>query len=136
MLFQMLQLLWICNGFHPIFIYICIKMHIFSPFANLVSCSFLTSWLYSLSCLSYGDVIYGTSYLCSLSCVSCGIIICGISIVYLVACTIVGIAFTTINSANGSTMPLIIFYAFISMLSYSLFTPKLEAPPSQLYSSS
>ncbi len=106
----------------------------FSPSANLVSCSFLTSWLYSLSCLSCGDVIYGTSYLCSFSCVSCGIIICGISIVYLVACTIVGIVFTTINSANGSTMPLIIFYAFISML--SLFTPKLEAPPSQLYSSS
>jgi len=106
------------------------KCRCFSPFGNLMSCSFLTSWLYSLNYLSYGDVIYGTSCLCSFSCVSCGIIICGVSTVYQAAYTIVGIALTTVSSANGSTLPLIIFFAFISILSYFLFNPKLEAPPS------
>jgi hypothetical protein len=46
-----------------------------SPSKNLVSCSFLTSWLYSFSCLSCGDVICGTSYLCSLGYLSCGDVI-------------------------------------------------------------
>ncbi len=41
------------------------------PFGNLVSCSLLTSWLYSLNFLSCGDVIYGSSCLCSLNCPSC-----------------------------------------------------------------
>jgi len=95
-----------------------------------VSCSLLTSWLYSYNYLSYGDVIYSTSYLCSLSCVSCGVVIYGISIVCLVAYTNVEIAFTIVNSANGSTMLFIIFYAFKSMFSYSFFTPKPKAPPS------
>jgi hypothetical protein len=63
------------------------KCKCFSPFGNLVSCSFLTSWFYSFSCLSCGDVICGTSYLCSLSCVSYGVVICGNSIVYLATCT-------------------------------------------------
>ncbi len=45
-----------------------------SPFENLVSCSLLTSRLYSFNCFSCGNVICGTSYLCSLNCVSCGIV--------------------------------------------------------------
>jgi hypothetical protein len=68
-------------------------------------------------------VICGTSCLYSLSCVSCGIIICDIYVICLVAYTIIGIA-------NGSTLPLIIFCAFICVLSCSFFTPKHEALPS------
>jgi hypothetical protein len=83
-----------------------------SPSGNLVSCSLLTSYLCSLSCLSYGDVIYGTY------------------VVYLVVYTIVGIARTIVGTANGSTLPLIIFCAFTFVLSYSLFTPGPNAPPS------
>ncbi len=94
-----------------------------SHFGNLVSCSLLTSWLCCLSCRSQGDVIYGTSYLYSLSCPSCGDGICGTFIVYLVACTIVG-------TKDGSTLPLIIFYALTYVLSYSFFTPQPKALPS------
>jgi len=93
-----------------------------SPFRNLVSCSSLTSCLYSLNYLFCKDVIYGTSCLCSFSCVSCGVVICGISIVCLAICTIVDIA-------NGFILSLIIFCALKSVLSYSLFTLELEAPP-------
>ncbi len=77
-----------------------------------MSCSFLTSYLYSFSCLSCGDVIYGTSIVC------------------LPTCTTIGITYTTIGTTNGSTLPFIIFCAFISMLSYSLFIPEPKAPPS------
>ncbi len=82
-----------------------------SPFGNLVSCSLLTSCFYSFNCLFCGDVMYGTSIVC------------------LSTCTIIGITYTTIGTTNGSTLPFIIFYAFISMLSCSLFIPKLKAPP-------
>jgi hypothetical protein len=34
------------------------------------------------------------------------------------------------GTADGSILPFIIFYAFKFMLSYSLFTPKHESPPS------
>jgi hypothetical protein len=46
-----------------------------SPSRNLMSCSSLTSWLYSLGCFSCGDVICGTSYFCSLDYLSCGDVI-------------------------------------------------------------
>ncbi len=74
-------------------------------------------------CLSYGDVICATSYLCSLDCLCCGAIICDISTICLIVYTIVG-------TANGSTLPLIILCSLTSMFSYSLFTLKLEVPPS------
>jgi hypothetical protein len=61
-----------------------------SPSRNLVSCSLLTSWLYSLSFFSCGNVICSTSYLCSLNYFSYGDVIYGTSIVCLAACTIVG----------------------------------------------
>jgi len=98
-----------------------------SPFGNLMSCSLLTSYLCSFSCFSYGHVICGTSCLCSLSCLSCGDVICGTFVVYLVACTTIGIARTIVGIENGSILPFIIFYALTFVLSYSLFTPKLEA---------
>ncbi len=101
-----------------------------SPFGNLMSCSFLTHWLFSLSCPSYGDVIYGISCLCSLGCLFCGDVICGIVVVYLTACTIINIALTIVGTVDGSTLPLIIFCAFKYVLSYSLFIFKPKAPPS------
>ncbi len=101
-----------------------------SPFGNLVLCSSLTSWLYSFNSLSCGDVICGTSCLYSLDHVSCGIIICGISLVCPIAYTTIGITLTTVGIANGSILPLIIFYALRYVFSYSLFILELEVPPS------
>jgi hypothetical protein len=98
-----------------------------SPSRNLVSCSPLTSYLYSLSCLScgdviygtsclcsfnclsYGDVIYGTSCLCSFNCLSYGDVICGTFIVCLVVYTTIGTTYHTIGTSNGSILPLVIF---------------------------
>jgi hypothetical protein len=94
-----------------------------SPFRNLMSCSLLTPWLCSLCCVSFSDVIYGIFCLCCLSCLSCGNVTYGTVIGYLIALTIVG-------TANGSILPLIIFYALKFVLSCSLFTPKTKAPPS------
>jgi hypothetical protein len=87
-----------------------------SSFRNLVSCSSLTSYVCSLSCLFYGDVIYGTSYLCSLGSLSCGDIICDTFVVCLVACIIVGTTHTIIGTENGSILPFIIFYAHTYVL--------------------
>ncbi len=145
----MLEMLWTSNGLHLIFIYIPIKVQMFfilwKPMCHLWYLNIMPllpqqslMWrchlwyllpllLHYLSC---GNVICGTSYLCSLSCFSCGNVICGTSVVCLVTCTIVGTAHTTINIVDGSTLPLIIFYALTSMLSCSLFTPELEVPPS------
>ncbi len=120
-------MLWIFNGLHPIFIYISpSKCKCSSPSRNLVSCSLLTSCIYSFSCLSYGNVIYGISCLYSLSCPSYGNVIYGTSIFCLAMCTIVSII-------DGSTLPLIIlrpcFYALlfllISFLNLRLFLPQL-----------
>jgi hypothetical protein len=47
-----------------------------------------------------------------------------------IAFTIVGSALTTVGTIDGSIMPLTIFCALESVLFYSLFTLKLEAPPS------
>ncbi len=95
------------------------KCKCFSPPRTFVSCSSLTSCYYSLNYLSYGDVI------------------CGIFVINLTSCTtvgtafaIVGIALTTVGIADGSTLPLIIFYAFRFMLSCSLLTLEPKAPPS------
>ncbi len=93
-----------------------------SPFGNLMSCSLLTPWLYSLNCFSCGNVICGISCLCSLSCLSYGNVICGTATISLITCT-------TIGTANGSTLPLIILCALKSMLSCSFFILELEAPP-------
>jgi hypothetical protein len=79
--------------------------------------------LFSLSCLSYGDVIYGISCLYSLNYFSYGDVICGTIVVYLTA-------YIAVSTTNGSILPLIIFCALKFVLSYSLFTHKLEAPPS------
>jgi len=97
-----------------------------SLFRNLVSCSSLISYLYSLNYLSCKDVIYGTSCLCSFNCVSCRIVICGIFIICLTICTIVG-------TTNGFILSFIIIHALRSMLSYSLFILEPEAPPSTLF---
>ncbi len=95
------------------------KCRCYSPSRNLVSCPFFIFFLCSLSCLSYGDVICSTSCFCSLICLSYGHVIYGTSVVYLAACTIVGTACTMIGTTNGSTLPLIIFYAFTFILSCS-----------------
>jgi hypothetical protein len=94
-----------------------------SPFGNLVSCSLLTSCLYSLNYFSYGDVIYDTSYLDSHNYPSCGGVIYGTFVICLIAYTIVG-------TTDGSTLPLIIFYALAFVISCSFFKLQLEAPPS------
>jgi len=98
-----------------------------SPSGNLMSCSLLTPWLYSLSYFSYGNVIYGISYLCSLGYLYYGDVIYSTITIYLTTCTIIGTTFTTISIVDGSTLPFIIFYALKSMFSCSLFIPKLEA---------
>jgi hypothetical protein len=95
-----------------------------------VLCSSLTSWLYSFSCFSCGDVICGASCLCSLDRVSCGVVICGIFVVCLAVHTTIGFAFTIVGIANGSILPLIIFYALGYVFSYSFFIPEPKIPPS------
>ncbi len=94
-----------------------------SPFGNCVSCSLLTSWLSSLSCLSYGHVICSTTCLWSFNCLSCGDVICDTSIICLTT-------YTTIGTTNGCTLPLIIFSVLTYVFSYSFFTLELKAPPS------
>ncbi len=91
-----------------------------SPSRILVSCSFLTSQLHSLSYLSCGDIICGTYCLSSFGCPSYGYVICGAFVVYLATCAIVG-------TIDGSTLPLIIFCALTLKFSCSFFTPKHEA---------
>ncbi len=83
-----------------------------------------------LSCPSCGDAIYGISGLYSLSYLSCGDVIYDTIIVCLIAYITVKTTLTTINTSYGSILPLIIFYTFKFVLSYSLFIPKLEASPS------
>ncbi len=92
-------------------------------FGNLMSCSSLTSYFYSLNCFSCGHAICGTSFLYSLNYVSYGVVICGTSIVYMAACTIVG-------TTECSIFPLIIFYALTFVLSCSVFTPLCKVLPS------
>jgi hypothetical protein len=89
-----------------------------SPFGNLMSCSFLTSWLYSLNYFSYGDVICGTSCLNSLSYPSCGDVICGTYVIYLAVCTTISITHTIVGTIDGSILPLIIFCALTFLLSF------------------
>ncbi len=118
------------------------------PSRNLVSCSLLTSYFYSFSYLSYGDVIYGTSSLyslscpsygnvicntsslCSFNCSSYGDVICGTFIVCLVTCSTICTSRTIVGITYGSTLPFIIFCALTFMVFCSLFTHKLEALPS------
>jgi hypothetical protein len=126
----MLEILWTSSGLHPIFIYIPIKVHISSPSRNLVSCTLLISCLYSLNCLSYGNVIYGTSYFYSINGLSCGDVIYGTFVVCLATSTIVSTTRTIVGTIDGSTLPLIIFYALTSVLSCSLFIIESEALPS------
>ncbi len=83
-----------------------------SLFGNLMSCSLLTSSFYSLNCFSCGDVIYG------------------IAKVYLTAYTTISTIITIVSITDGSTLPLIIFYALKSILSYSIFILEPKAPPS------
>jgi hypothetical protein len=59
-----------------------------------------------------------------------GDVICGTITICLTTYTIANITLTTIGTTYGSIMPLIILCAFKYVLSYSLFTHKLEAPPS------
>jgi len=97
------------------------KPYVMFPFNSLL-CSY--------NCLSYGDVICGISYLCSFGYLYCGDVICGIAIVFLTTWTIGGTTFTIVGTTNGSTLPLIIFYALKFVLSCSLFIPKLKVRPS------
>ncbi len=92
-----------------------------------MSCSFLTSWLYSLSYFSYGTIIYGTFCVNSFNYPSCGDVICGTSIIYLAACTPISITHTIVGTINGSTLPLIIFCALTFVLSFSYFIPVPKA---------
>ncbi len=95
-----------------------------------MSCSFLTPWLCSFSCLSYGDVICGISCLRSLGCLSYGDVICGIAVVCLTTSTTISTTLSIVGIIDGSNLPFIIFDAFKSMLSCSLFNLKLKALPS------
>ncbi len=83
-----------------------------SPFGNLVSCSLLTFCLYSLSCLSCGDVI------------------CGTSAVYMAACTTISTTYTNVGTLDGATLPFITFCALTSMFSCSRLTFEPKGPPS------
>jgi hypothetical protein len=124
---------WKCFGFTVVSIQSShtspLKCRCSSPSKNLMSCSLLTPWLYSLSCPSYGDVICGISCLCSLTCLFYGDVICGISIVCLTTCTTISTTLTTIGIVDGSTLPFIIFCALKFVLFCSLFTLEPKAPP-------
>jgi hypothetical protein len=80
--------------------------------------------------LPRGNVIYGTFCLYSFSCISCGVVIYVTFEVCLVAYTTINNTLTIVGIVDGSTLPLIIFCARKFVLSYSLFTLELEAPPS------
>ncbi len=114
---------WTYSGLHLIFTYIPFKVQMFLTLWKPYVMFLLNSLVCSLNCLSYGNVIRSISCLCNLDYLSCGNVICGTVVVCLTAFTIVG-------TANGSTLPLTVFYAFKFVLSCSLFTPQLEAPPS------
>ncbi len=102
-----------------------------------------TSYFYSLSCLSYGHLWYLLFLFPQLSVLwrchmwyllplltqlslmwRCHSIVCQVAYI------IVGTTYTIIGTANGSTLPFIIFYALTFVLSYFLFIPKLETSPS------
>ncbi len=68
--------------------------------------------------------------LCSLSYLSCGDVICGMSVICLTTCTTIGTTCINVSTSNGAILPLTTFYAFTSMLSYSLLTPEPKVPPS------
>ncbi len=121
---------WTCNGLHRIFTYILSKCRCSSPFGNRMSCSLLTPQLCSCNCFSFGNVICGICCLYSPCCLSYGDVIYGTVGVYLTTYTTSGTTLTTIGIANGSILPLIIFYAFKFVLSYSLFILQPKAPPS------
>ncbi len=126
----MLKMFWTGSSLHPIFTYIPFKVQMF--FTLQKPCPIPPQFC-SCSCFSYGDVIYGISYFYSLGCLSCGDVIYGTSAIYLIACTIGCIVLTTICTTNGSSTPLIIFYAFKFVLSCSFFTLEHEVPPSTLF---
>ncbi len=123
---------WTSNGLHPIFTYIPFKVQMFLTLWKPYVMFPLNSLLCSYNCFSCGDVICGIFYLCSLSYLSCGDVIYDITIVFLTTWTIGGTALTTISTTNGSILPLIIFYAFKFMFSYSLFPPKPKVRPSSI----
>ncbi len=77
--------------------------------------------------------MYGTFRLCSLSCLSYGVVIFGTYIIYLVAYTTIGTIHTTISIVDGSILPLIILCALTFVLSCSLFILKHEALSSTLF---
>jgi hypothetical protein len=93
-----------------------------SSFRNLVSCSLLTPWVCSFNYPSCGDVICGISCFCSFNCLPCEDVIYGTAEVCLTTYTIIGIA-------DGSTLPFIIFCAFKSVPSCSLFTLEPKVLP-------
>jgi hypothetical protein len=133
--------LWASNGFHPIFIYIPIKVQTLFTLLKPCVMFLLTSCLYSFNYFSYGDVICGTSCLCSLYYPSCGDVICGTSglcslyypscgdvicgtfVVCLVAYTTVGTAHTTISTAHTiiSTAHTTLSTAYGSTLPFIIF---------------
>jgi hypothetical protein len=107
-----------------------LKCRCSSPSKNLVSCTLLTSCLYSFNCLSYGDLIYGTFCLYSFNGLSCGNVICGTFVIYLATSTIISTTHTIVGTIDGSTLPFIIFYALAFVLSCSFFILESEALPS------
>ncbi len=72
---------------------------------NLMSYSLLTPWFYSFNYLPLVMSFCGISYLYSLGCLSYGDVICGTIIVYLITCTTGGTALTIVGTTNGSTLP-------------------------------
>ncbi len=139
----MLEMLWISNGIHPIYIPIKVRMFLtlykpcvmfpFNFLPLLLQLSFLWRchlW-YFLPLLPQLSFLWNCQlwyFLYSLNCPSYGNVICGTSANYLAAYTIIHITCTTIGTAYGSTLPFIIFCAIISMLSCSFFIPKLDIP--------
>ncbi len=121
---------WTCSDLHIIFTYIPFKVQMFLTFWKpdvMFPFNFLAMFLqlFLLCC----DIIYGISCIYSLGCLSCGNVICGIDAICLIDWTTSGTTLTIVGLIDGSTLPLIVFCALKSVLFCSLFTFELEALP-------
>jgi len=103
-----------------------------SPSRTLCHVPFLTSWLCSLGCLSYGNVICGTFCLCSFFYFSCGNVICGTFVIYLVAYTTLALRVLLLalqmvpHCPSSFYVPLQLYFPIpSSLLSLRLLLPQL-----------
>jgi hypothetical protein len=99
------------------------------PSRNFMSCSVLTSYLCSLNCVSYGDVICGTSCLCSLIYPSCGDVICGTSCLCFPICPSYG------NVICGTSCLCCLIYPSCGDVIYRTFASTTSSvPPTKMSS--